>query len=252
MVKHLFRLPINTWRLRQNGRHFPYDILKWIFLNENVWSSIKISLKLVPNGSINNIPVLVLIMAWRQPGDKPLSEPMMVRLLRHICITRPQWVNQQCFWSYFSALMLWTISCYIAMFCLKPDFTANDTCFQKLPDKCQKMNTATIADSVLQKQLKDTFFFSLKYHRYSDAEILFFSLKYHHYSDAKTYQFTHISTVCPAVCSGWHDRRHHSSVSVALCGRFHQWPVDSIHKEWEMRKAFPCQDVIMCVCTQKL
>ena len=32
-------------------------------------------------------------MAWRRPGDKPLSEPMMVRLLTHICITRPQWVK---------------------------------------------------------------------------------------------------------------------------------------------------------------
>ena len=33
------------------------------------------------------------IMAWRQPGDKPLSEPLMVNLLTHICVTRPQWVN---------------------------------------------------------------------------------------------------------------------------------------------------------------
>ena len=36
---------------------------------------------------------LVQIMAWRRPGDKPLSEPMMVSLLTHICVTRPQWVN---------------------------------------------------------------------------------------------------------------------------------------------------------------
>ena len=34
-------------------------------------------------------------MAWRRPGDKPLSEPMMVSLPMHICVTRPQWVNQQ-------------------------------------------------------------------------------------------------------------------------------------------------------------
>ena len=32
-------------------------------------------------------------MAWRRPGDKPLSGPMMVSLLTHICVTRPQWVN---------------------------------------------------------------------------------------------------------------------------------------------------------------
>ena len=31
-------------------------------------------------------------MAWRWPGDKPLSELMMVRLPTHICITQAQWV----------------------------------------------------------------------------------------------------------------------------------------------------------------
>ena len=32
-------------------------------------------------------------MSWRRPGDKPLSEPMMVSLLTQIWVTRPQWVN---------------------------------------------------------------------------------------------------------------------------------------------------------------
>ena len=35
---------------------------------------------------------LVQIMAWCRSGDKPLSEPMLVTLLTHICVTRPQWV----------------------------------------------------------------------------------------------------------------------------------------------------------------
>ena len=83
----------NTLRPRQNGSHFPDDIFKWIFLNENVWILIKISLKFVPKRLINNIPALVQIMAWHRPGDKPLSEPMMVSLPTHICVTRPQWVN---------------------------------------------------------------------------------------------------------------------------------------------------------------
>ena len=72
---------------------FPDDIFKCIFLNENVSISIKISLKFAPEGRINNIPALVQIMAWRRPGDKPLSEPMMVSLLTHVCVTRPQWVK---------------------------------------------------------------------------------------------------------------------------------------------------------------
>ena len=56
----------NTSRPRQNGRHFPDDISKYISLNENVWIPIKISLKFVPRGPINNIPSMVQIMAWRQ------------------------------------------------------------------------------------------------------------------------------------------------------------------------------------------
>ena len=88
---------INAWRPRQNGRHFPDDIFKCIFLNENIWILIDMSLKFFPKGPINNIPALVQIMAWRRPGDKPLSEPMMVSLLTHICVTRPQWVNNDSF-----------------------------------------------------------------------------------------------------------------------------------------------------------
>ena len=84
---------INTLRPRQNGRHFAEHIFKCIFLNENVWISIKILLKFVPKGPINNILALVQIMARRGTGDKPLSEPMMFRLLTHICVTRPQWVK---------------------------------------------------------------------------------------------------------------------------------------------------------------
>ena len=84
--------PFYTLRPRQNGRHFADDTFKRFFQNENVWISIKISLKFVPNAPINNIPSLVQIMAWRRPGDKPLSEPMMVSLPTHICVTRPQWV----------------------------------------------------------------------------------------------------------------------------------------------------------------
>ena len=85
----------NTLRPRQNGRHFPDNIFKCIFLNESIWIAIEISLKFVPKGPINNIPALVQIMAWHRPGDKPLSEPMLVCLLTHICVTRPQWVKEQ-------------------------------------------------------------------------------------------------------------------------------------------------------------
>ena len=83
---------VNTLRPRQNGRHFADTVFKCIFLNENVWISLKISLKFVPKVPINNIPSLVQAMTWRHSGDKSLSEPMMVSLLTHICVTWPQWV----------------------------------------------------------------------------------------------------------------------------------------------------------------
>ena len=62
---------INILRPRQHGRHFADDTFKRIFVSENVISSIKISLKFVPKGQINNNnPALVQIMAWRLPDGK--------------------------------------------------------------------------------------------------------------------------------------------------------------------------------------
>ena len=90
MILSINDMCYNTLRPIQNGRHLADDTFKYIFLNENVIILPKISLTFVPKGPINNIPLLVLIMAWRRPGDKPLSEPMMARLPTHICVTRPQ------------------------------------------------------------------------------------------------------------------------------------------------------------------
>ena len=84
---------LNSLRPRRNRRHFADAIFKCIFLNENEWISLRFSLKFVNRVRINNIPSLVQIMTWRRPGDKPLSEPIMVSLLMHICVTRPQWVK---------------------------------------------------------------------------------------------------------------------------------------------------------------
>ena len=72
---------VNTLRPRQDGRHFPDDIFKLIFFNENCCILFQISLKYVPNGPFNNNTALVQIMAWRLVGAKPLSEPMLVSLL---------------------------------------------------------------------------------------------------------------------------------------------------------------------------
>ena len=72
------------------SRHFQMHFLEWKCLNcgQNFTS-------FVAGGPINNIPSLVQIMARCREGDKPLSEPILVSLLTHIFITRPQWVNDQ-------------------------------------------------------------------------------------------------------------------------------------------------------------
>ena len=73
---------------RMHSTHLPLDkmaailadnIFKCIFLNETFCNLIKISLKFVPRGPIDNNPALVQIMAWRRTGDKPLSEPMLTQ-----------------------------------------------------------------------------------------------------------------------------------------------------------------------------
>ena len=95
-------VPLNTLRSGQNNHHFAVDIFKCNFLNENIWVSVQISTTFVPKGQIKSIPALVRIMAWRRPGDKPLSEPMMVNLPTHLCVTRPQWGNWH--WGCFATL----------------------------------------------------------------------------------------------------------------------------------------------------
>ena len=74
---------VNTFRPIQNGRHFLDDIFSafpWMMIYEfrlrfhwRLFLKVQLTIYLV--------------------GAKPLSEPMMVRLLTHIVVFWPQWVN---------------------------------------------------------------------------------------------------------------------------------------------------------------
>ena len=77
----------------QNGRHFADYTFKHVFLNENVRISIKLLLKFVPKGTINNMSALVQIMAWRPTGDKPLSEPMMDAISQTTLSNKFSWMK---------------------------------------------------------------------------------------------------------------------------------------------------------------
>ena len=128
---------LNTLRLRQNGRHFTDNTFKRIFLKESVRISIKISLKFVPKSPIDNIPALFQIMAWRRPGDKPLSEAMMVSLLTHICVARPQWVNSlwpsDAIWRYKSGSILAQVMAY----CMKAPSHYLNQCWHIINRCCE-------------------------------------------------------------------------------------------------------------------
>ena len=146
-------LLVNTLRPRQNGRHFADDTFKCIFLKENVRISIRISLKFVPKSPVNNIPALFQIMARHRPGNKPLSEAMMVSLLTHICVTRPQWVNETIltetastimklpefcliFWQISNCLRIYEIAWVLSEFAEKSHFA---WIFAELGENCNKV-----------------------------------------------------------------------------------------------------------------
>ena len=70
--------------------HLPMDFREWKCMNFDYNFIICF---FNPRGLVNDNPALVKLMAWRRPEDKLLYEPMMISLLAHIYVTRPQWIN---------------------------------------------------------------------------------------------------------------------------------------------------------------
>ena len=118
----------NSLRPIQNGRHFAGVIFKRILLNKKVQILIKIcspwfNWQLISIGSDNGFARIrrqvitwanhqgnsviffwglfrrrYLVYPWLNSFEnnlfnKPLFEPMIVRLLTHVCVTRPQWAK---------------------------------------------------------------------------------------------------------------------------------------------------------------
>ena len=79
------------------------EIFKCISLKDNQDNYILIPQKIVHNGSVSNKTALLGIVTWRRISNNLLiSEPMMLSLLTHICVTRPRWVNVSFHTSYMS------------------------------------------------------------------------------------------------------------------------------------------------------
>ena len=85
---------VNILRPRQNGRHFADKIFKCTFVNENVWIPIQISLKFVLKCPIDNIPALVQMMAWCQPGEKHYWSRKPLIIGAWYCEAKGHYLNQ--------------------------------------------------------------------------------------------------------------------------------------------------------------
>ena len=150
-------------------------------------------------------------MAWRRPGDKPSTEPMMVRSLAHICVTRPQRVNKA------DAQQAQTIRTH-----------AYNSC-----KWCSRLVVIRVGCIVA----------IYGYSMYA------FVLIMTHYTDvimgAMVSLITSLKIVYSAVYSGADRRKHQSSASLAFVRGIHRWLGNYPHKGPVTRKMFPFDDVIM-------
>ena len=72
-------MALNTLVSGQNGHPFARRQFQMHFRQWNMSISLKLSLKFVPKGPIDNKPSLISRMSWRRKGDKPLYQTMMAQ-----------------------------------------------------------------------------------------------------------------------------------------------------------------------------
>ena len=105
---------VNTLRLRKNFLTTFSNAFSWM---KTYKFQLRFHGSFFPKRLINNIPTLVQIRAWCQPGDKPLSEPMMTSLPMHIWVTRLQWVKIDPMVSYYWNSSQDTVLCKFNQMC---------------------------------------------------------------------------------------------------------------------------------------
>ena len=115
-----FLMSFKHWP-RWNGQHFADSIFKCIFSNENVLISIKISLKFVPKGPINNIPAL---LRWWLGADQAISHYLNHWWFYHQCKYASLSLNELTYWHFWDAKvtlrMQFSISSYWLISCIFP------------------------------------------------------------------------------------------------------------------------------------
>ena len=187
------------------------------FFNENVWILITISLKFVPKDPINNIPALVLVMAWYQSGNMSLAEPMKVRLSTHICITWLQSVKmfQWCLCNYGTMVYL----CLLLNLVVLKSSLGHTNIYQTYIEGLVQDCSISIANA-LEIMQSGTDHLYLQFILFPNIPIV----QAFHYRDVMmntmVSQITGVLIVYSTVCSGGDQRKHQSSASLALWGEF--------------------------------
>ena len=132
---------LNMLKVRKNSGHFMYDIFKCIFINENHYSLIDISMIFFPKGPINNMPALVQIMTWHQTGDKLLSESMIN--LPHVTFNSYALGKFESNFRYaiFKQILVtggWGFSYEISLIWMSLDFTVNQSTLVQVMAWCRQ------------------------------------------------------------------------------------------------------------------
>ena len=182
---------------------------------------------------------MVQIMVWCRPVAKPLSEPMMVRLLTHICTTWPQWVkNQQLF-----------LFCFFKGGIILGELDQHNVLLMTwlFPSPCHPWRRywpgriKKTGPSLPLQRLTIILAISQGLEIVQNA--------YKHYNDvimgAIASQITRLTIVFSTVYLDTDQRKHQSSASLAFVRGIHRRPVHSPHKGPLTRKMFPFDDVIM-------
>ena len=90
---HITGHHLTHWSTEKINANLQMIFSNWFFMNENGCIFIRIPLKFVPKGPINNKTVLVQIMAWRQADGNHYMSQLWPGLLTYICVIRCLWVN---------------------------------------------------------------------------------------------------------------------------------------------------------------
>ena len=138
-------------RPRKNCRRSANGISKYIFLNESVWMSLKVSLKFVRKFWIHNVLALIQIMAWRRPGETHylnqwglvfwrIYASQSVNCIQMICTRSYRDIYIQVSMYYKSIYHKWSSLSFGKVLTSVNFYQNKDVSIAKLNPKCQKLN----------------------------------------------------------------------------------------------------------------